>query len=77
LQKIEKKVRYTEKKTNYEDEEIYYLPNCSYDYCEEKNRLIKELEEQNRQYYELRKECTYKETAIKGMNSKKIKEESL
>lgn len=44
MQKIEKKVKYIEKKTNYEDEEIFYLPNCSYDYNEEKNRLIRDLE---------------------------------
>lgn len=39
--------------------------------------LANEVDTLSRNYYDLRKECTYKETAINGMSSKKAKEESL
>jgi len=39
--------------------------------------LEDELSKENRKHYELKKECAYKETAIKGLNMKKMKEETL
>lgn len=43
LERIDKKVNYTERKTNCPDDPAYYLPNCPYDYSEEKARLTLEL----------------------------------
>ena len=76
-EQITKRVEYTKKRNNVNDEEIYHLPSHAYDYEEEMADLLNELETLNKNYYELRKECTYKDTAIKGMSSKRAKEESL
>ena len=63
---------------NQSEQDIYFLPNQQIaEYQEMKQKLEKDLLSQNKKHYELKKECAYKETAIRGMRTKRIKEESL
>ena len=71
---MREKTRYAESLVGTQEEEVFFLPNQQIlEYEEVKKQLEAEWQEENRKHFKLKSECAYKETAIQGMFSKKIK----
>ena len=63
---------------NQKEQPVYFLAginNCIFD--EELRDLTIQLDRENKKHFELRKSCAYKQTAIKDISMKNIREETL